>query len=74
MVDVEQMFYHIPVAPDDCHALRFSWWENGNMLKTLLTTKCWVRYGIADRGTAEPAEPREMTVFAAIAFGGILIT
>ena len=30
MSDIERMFHQVLVAPDDCHALRFLWWENGN--------------------------------------------
>ena len=33
MAHVEQMFHQVRVAPDDCHALRFLSWENGNLFK-----------------------------------------
>ena len=33
MADVEQMFHQVRVAPDDCHALRFLWWEDGDLAK-----------------------------------------
>lgn len=33
MSDVEQMFHQFCVAPDDCHALRFLWWEEGDLSK-----------------------------------------
>ena len=33
MADVEQMFHQVRVAPDDCHALRFLWWEDGDLSK-----------------------------------------
>ena len=33
MADVEQMFHQVRVAPDDCHALRFLWWEGGDLSK-----------------------------------------
>lgn len=31
MADVEQMFHQVRVAPDDCFALRFLWWERPNL-------------------------------------------
>ena len=31
MADVEQMFHQVRVPPDDCHALRFLWWEDGDL-------------------------------------------
>ena len=33
MADVGQMFHQVRVAPDDCHALRFLWWEDGDLSK-----------------------------------------
>ena len=33
MANVEQMFHQVRVAPDDCHTLRFLWWENGDLSK-----------------------------------------
>lgn len=30
MAEVEQMFHPVRVVPDDCPALWFLWWENGN--------------------------------------------
>ena len=33
MADVEQMFHQVRVAPDDCHALRFLWWEDSDLSK-----------------------------------------
>ena len=36
MSDIEQMFHQVLVAPDDCHALRFLWWENGNPANNLV--------------------------------------
>ena len=33
MADVERMFYQVRVVPDGCHALRFLWWEEGDMSK-----------------------------------------
>ena len=33
MADVEQMFHQVRVVPDDCHALRFLWWEDGDLTK-----------------------------------------
>ena len=33
MADVEQMFHQVRVAPDDCRALRFLWWEDGDLSK-----------------------------------------
>ena len=33
MADVEQMFHQVSVAPDDCHALCFLWWEDGDLSK-----------------------------------------
>ena len=33
MVDVEQMFHQVRVALDDCHALQFLWWEDGDLSK-----------------------------------------
>ena len=31
MSDVEAMFHQVRVKPDDCSALRFLWWPNGNL-------------------------------------------
>ncbi len=36
MADVEQMFHQVRVAPDDCHALRFLWWEDGDYHQMLV--------------------------------------
>ena len=36
MSDIERMFDQVLVAPDDCHALRFLWWENGNPSNNLV--------------------------------------
>ena len=36
MADVEQMFHQVRVAPDDCHALRFLCWEDGDLSKNPL--------------------------------------
>ena len=33
IADVEQMFHQVRVAPDDCHALQFLWWEDGDLTK-----------------------------------------
>jgi len=33
VADVEGMFHHVRVAPDDCHALRFLWWPNSDLSK-----------------------------------------
>ena len=33
MADVVQMFHQVRVPPDDCHALRFLWWEDGDLSK-----------------------------------------
>ena len=33
MADVEQMFHQVRVTPDDCHALRFLRWEDGDLSK-----------------------------------------
>lgn len=30
MADVEAMFHQVRVPPDDCEALRFLWWPNGD--------------------------------------------
>jgi len=31
MSDVEAMFHQVRVSPNDCSALRFLWWPDGNM-------------------------------------------
>ena len=31
MSDVQAMFHQVRVSPDDCNALRFLWWPDGNM-------------------------------------------
>jgi len=31
MSDVEAMFHQVRVSPDDCNALSFLWWPDGNM-------------------------------------------
>ena len=31
MSDVEAMFHQVNVKPDDCSALRFLWWPNGDL-------------------------------------------
>ena len=36
MSDIERMFHQVLVAPDDCHALRFLWWEDGNPSNNLV--------------------------------------
>ena len=33
MADMEQMFHQVSVAPDDCHSLRFLWWEDSDLSK-----------------------------------------
>ena len=33
MADVQQIFHQVHVAPDDCHALQFLWWEDGDLSK-----------------------------------------
>ena len=33
MADVGQMFHQVHVAPDDCHALCFLWWEDSDLSK-----------------------------------------
>ena len=43
MADVEQMFHQVRVAPDDCHALRFLWWEDGDLSKTPVDHQMLVR-------------------------------
>ena len=36
MLDIEQMFRQVLVAPDDCHALCFLCWKHSNMFKDLV--------------------------------------
>ena len=33
MADVEKMFHQVKVEPSDCDALRFLWWEEGDLTK-----------------------------------------
>ena len=34
VADIEQLFHQVKVKSDDCDALRFLWWPNGNLAKT----------------------------------------
>ena len=36
MADVEKMFYQVKVVPSDCDALRFLWWEEGDLKKEVV--------------------------------------
>ena len=33
MSDIESMFYQVKVRPEDCSALGFLWWPNGDLDK-----------------------------------------
>ena len=36
MADVEKMFHQVKVEPSDCDALRFLWWEEGDLTKRVV--------------------------------------
>ena len=36
MADVEKMFHQVKVQPSDCDALRFLWWEEGDLTKEVV--------------------------------------
>lgn len=44
MVDVEQMFHQVHVAPDDCHASQFLWWEDGDLSRNPVDHQMLVIY------------------------------